>query len=426
MNANDAFLKKRLTRRKALSTAAKVAIGAVVAGVVAGVGGYYAGSAAAPPKTITERTTETVTSTAGAATVTKTVTETSTVTQAVTVTSPVPTATVTPTKKVTIGYITRLAVPWWIVAEAGFRSAAKECGFEPRVYHPAELTVTEQIRVMEEWIASRAVDGVLVGPNDPSAIVDVINKAMDAGIPVLCGYGVDSPKSNRLLYLGYDAYKLGVALGKGALAVLKINGKSPPGRITYHTGGMASSEDVASWDGFKKTVEAEGWTVMEPILDGGNPAKATALAEQAIDMYSDLVLMLGYYDYTGPALGEAVTRKDKIGKVIVHADGLIGGDLPYFKNGAIWATIELNQFYGSYLAGKILYELALAGKDKWDTVLKKYVPDWPNNKTIDPGFGWVTREKFDVKPWPELAWIKTLDEYANDYPDAWKIITTSA
>jgi hypothetical protein len=38
----------------------------------------------------------------------------------------------------------------------------------------------------------------------------------------------------------------------------------------------------------------------------------------------------------------------------------------------------------------------------------------------------VTREKFDVEPWPELAWIKTLDEYARDYPEAWEIIVATA
>jgi len=423
------ILRRRLTRRKALSTAAKVGIAGVVGVIVGAVGGYFAGSAAVPPQrtTVTQKVTETITSTVGAGTVTKTVTETKTLTKTLTQTVTASTSAVTPspTKKVTIGYITRLAVPWWIVAEAGFKKAAKDYGFEAKIYHPSVLTVGEQIRVMEEWIASKAVDGILIGPNDPAAVIDVISEAIDAGIPVLCGYGVDSPKSERLLYVGYDPYKLGVALGKGALALLKIAGKSPPGRITYHTGGMASSEDVASWEGFKKTVEAEGWTVMEPILDEGNAAKAVALAEQAIDMYDDLVLMLGYYDYCGPALGEAVTRKNKIGEIIVHADGLIAGDIPYFENGAIWATMELNQFDGSYLAAKILYELALAGKDKWEDVLKKYAPNWPENKVIDLGFGWVTREKFDVEPWPELAWILTLDEYAEKYPDAWKVITSS-
>ena len=39
--------KKRVSRRKALSTAGKVAISAIVAGVVAGVGGYYVGSTGA-------------------------------------------------------------------------------------------------------------------------------------------------------------------------------------------------------------------------------------------------------------------------------------------------------------------------------------------------------------------------------------------
>ncbi|MEM3816326.1 MAG: hypothetical protein QW341_05720, partial [Candidatus Bathyarchaeia archaeon] len=52
-NKNEKLGKKRISRREALSTAAKIGIGVVVAGVVAGVGGYYAGSVAAPPKTVT-------------------------------------------------------------------------------------------------------------------------------------------------------------------------------------------------------------------------------------------------------------------------------------------------------------------------------------------------------------------------------------
>lgn len=68
-------LSRNLTRRKALSTAGKVAVGVVAAGVVGGLGGYYAGSMAAAPVT------ETKTVTVGAATVTvpTTVTQTRTV-----------------------------------------------------------------------------------------------------------------------------------------------------------------------------------------------------------------------------------------------------------------------------------------------------------------------------------------------------------
>ena len=52
-----------LTRRQAISTAAKVAVSAVVAGVVGGVGGYLAGAAAAPTVTVKETKRETVTTT---------------------------------------------------------------------------------------------------------------------------------------------------------------------------------------------------------------------------------------------------------------------------------------------------------------------------------------------------------------------------
>jgi len=100
-------LKKVVSRRAALSTAAKIGITAVVAGVVAGVGGYLAGSAAAPAKTVTE--TKTVTGPASTVTVTKTSTVTKTVTSpttvvtttpptTTTVTTPPTTVTTTPTK----------------------------------------------------------------------------------------------------------------------------------------------------------------------------------------------------------------------------------------------------------------------------------------------------------------------------------------
>jgi len=61
----DDILKKKLSRRKALSTTAKIGITAVVTGIIGGVAGYYAGLSAAPPAKTVEKTVErTVTVTA--------------------------------------------------------------------------------------------------------------------------------------------------------------------------------------------------------------------------------------------------------------------------------------------------------------------------------------------------------------------------
>ena len=79
-NIRKSILEKKVSRRDALSTAAKIGLAAVVAGVVGGVGGYYAGSMTVPERTVT-----------------KTVTKTETVTRAVTTSITTPTVTTTPT-----------------------------------------------------------------------------------------------------------------------------------------------------------------------------------------------------------------------------------------------------------------------------------------------------------------------------------------
>ena len=71
---------EKISRRKALSTAGKVAVGVVAAGVIAGAAGYYAGSSAAPvARTVTE--TKTVTAAAATVTAPTTVTQVKTVTE---------------------------------------------------------------------------------------------------------------------------------------------------------------------------------------------------------------------------------------------------------------------------------------------------------------------------------------------------------
>jgi len=332
----------------------------------------------------------------------------------------VPLATATAqAKQLRIGYITRLSVPWWIVCEKGFTDAAAKFGFKPVIYHPPQLTVEDQVRVLESWVAA-GVDGVLIGPNDPAAPINAINEAIDAGVPVITGYGVDSPDSKRLLFEGYDGGTLGVDFGKGLVATLKLNGVTS-GKVSYHTGGMQSTEDVSSFNAFKKVVEDAGYTVVEPVLDGGDPAKALASAAETISLYPDLVGMIGFYDYTGPALGKAVTDAGKIGQIVVIA-GLIGQVVPFMRSGAVSGVIDYVQYDGSYRAAEMLYKLAKAGKANWTKVLQGYKKDYPANKLELQGFGWVTATKTALKPWPEIGWIKTLDDHMKQYPKVWQIL----
>ncbi len=73
----QSFLKRKMNRRRAISTGGKVALSAGIAAIVAGAGGYYGGTSSAPPRTA-QTVTTTVTSPGGGG-ATQTVTQTQTV-----------------------------------------------------------------------------------------------------------------------------------------------------------------------------------------------------------------------------------------------------------------------------------------------------------------------------------------------------------
>ena len=87
----------------------------------------------------------------------------------------------------------------------------------------------EQVQVIEDVIA-RKVDAIAVSCNDPIACIDPINKAVEAGIPVMT-WDADSPRSRRFTYLGIDNYQAG-----RAAADLLVQAMDQQGEVAILTG----------------------------------------------------------------------------------------------------------------------------------------------------------------------------------------------
>jgi len=274
---------------------------------------------------------------------------------------------------------------------------------------------------METWIAMET-DAILLGTNDPNAVIGIISQAIDAGIPVIAGVSNDAPDSDRLLFVGFGAPETGVSLAKALLAMLELEGVSPPGKISFHLGTLGTTEDVASWDAFREVIEAAGYEAIEPIVDGGDAAIASALAEETIALYPDLVGMAGRYDYTGPAIAQVLEDAGKTDQIAVIATGLTGAVAPFFETGAVDALVDTAQYDASYLAGEILYKLTQAGSENWDDILKEYCPGYPANSEIVTKLGLITAEKVDIEKWDEVGWIMTVEENQVAYPDVWDVI----
>ena len=314
-----------------------------------------------------------------------------------------------------LGFIGRLSVPYWIVQEAGFKAAASHYGFVPELYEPPQLETQDQINTLNTY-AAEGFAGIVISPNDPIAPVSAINTTISHGIPVITS-GTDSPGSGRLMFIGYSPEQLGAYAANEVIHAVKQNngGSLPSGwAVTWSEGSLASTEDVASLNTFNQTITAAGGKVIPPLLDGGSAATAESDAATAIARYGNtLYAMYGFYDYTGPAIAQAVNSTTAPHRIAVVGTGLISGDLPYMTtNGVITGIIDLNEYQQGYLSGQLLYQLATSGgQSNWNSVLTSFLSGYPTNKNYLVNLQFIAQAN--------------LTTYQNSYPVIWSIITGS-
>ena len=85
---------------------------------------------------------------------------------------------------------------FWIDAREGLEEVGKLLGVDTRFTGPLDSDLTKQIADMDTAIAI-GVKGIIIPPVDPEALVPAINRAVEAGIPVVTFLN-DAPNSKRL------------------------------------------------------------------------------------------------------------------------------------------------------------------------------------------------------------------------------------
>ena len=107
-------------------------------------------------------------------------------------------------KKLVFAFVPKLLDnPVFQLAWQGAQGAAKDLGggkIEVQRFAPVKSDAVEQAGIIESLI-ERKVDGIAISVNDADALKESIDKAIDAGIPVVT-FDSDSPKSKRLSYYG--------------------------------------------------------------------------------------------------------------------------------------------------------------------------------------------------------------------------------
>jgi simple sugar transport system substrate-binding protein len=102
--------------------------------------------------------------------------------------------------------------PFFVPTKYGADDACKLLGCSYQWTGSESANVNEMVNAFNSAVSAK-VDGIAVALVDLKAFNGPIQKALDAGIPVL-GYNADAPDSGRLAYIGQDLFVSGQEMGK--------------------------------------------------------------------------------------------------------------------------------------------------------------------------------------------------------------------
>jgi ribose transport system substrate-binding protein len=154
-------------------------------------------------------------------------------------------------KEIVIAIIPKLDNAVFDQVKESAMEAANELGIVVTWEAPTSIDGKKQKELIENLIHYK-VDGILISCNDAEMLTESINKAIKAGIKVGT-FDSDSPKSDRIFYIGTDNKKAGKICAETMLGLYKKANKQPD-QIVILSGGMSALNMSERISGFRSVM----------------------------------------------------------------------------------------------------------------------------------------------------------------------------
>lgn len=264
-------------------------------------------------------------------------------------------------KKLTIGFVVKSqSNPVFQAAHQGAKDAAKELSAKlgiditVNIQTPPEEDAQKQAAAVEQ-LANAGVDGIVVSCSNANTLLTAIDKAVDAGVPVMT-CDSDSPKSKRFAYYGTDDTVCGTLCGqeiakamgdKGSIAILAGNQAAP----NLQARAKAVRDEIAKHPDMK---------IVDTFYHEETPEKAAATVQRETTAHPEIqgwVFIGGWPLFARDALPwEAGSIK------VVSVDSL-PPQLTYIKDGHVAILLGQDCYGWGHKSIEIIVDKILNGKD---------------------------------------------------------------
>ena len=304
-----------------------------------------------------------------------------------------------PDKKLTIGFIPKaLENEFWQMVDDGIQEEVdkmNEAGFDvtlDTVSPQGETDYEGQLSIMTDMV-NKGYDAIIVGPITDSNCVPGIERAQEAGIPVIPVWVEfkDDPYVN--ICVGSNAYAEGQAAAEYFAEKIGDEG----GQVAVITGIASNPITPERTNGFSEYFEKNDLNIEVVDVQNGDwdRSKAKDVADTMLKAYPDLKGIYCNNDTMAMGVVEAVRGADKMDEVIVGGTDAISEALTSIKEGDLDYTT--NNF--PHYVGKIALVEAIR------TVAGENLPENITTPVAGMSSDNIDTPEADIVGWKDLEWV---------------------
>ena len=266
-----------------------------------------------------------------------------------------------------------LDIPVFNYAKIGAERKAKELGDVDILWNaPPSADQLRQKEILESYITQH-VDGMAISALNGDFLTDTINRAVDAGIPVVM-WDSDAPKSKRAAFYGVDDRASGRILGEQTVKLL--NGKGTVAVIT----SIGATNLQQRLEGAREVLDkAPGIKVIEVYDIKEDSVRCAELIATGTNRYPDLGAWLSVGGW--PVFTRNATAPIDPAKTKMISFDTVQPALDLLKEGKVQVLLGQKYFGWGSEPVQILYDIK-HGKN-------------PSSPIIDSGVDVVTKDNVE-------------------------------
>jgi simple sugar transport system substrate-binding protein len=250
--------------------------------------------------------------------------------------------------------------PFFTPTQYGAEDACKLLGCEFQWTGSKDSIVAEMVNATNTAISAKA-DGLALAVVDKSAFRAPVDKALDAGIPVV-SYNADGARddvgTNRLAYIGQGLYESGYALGQRALE--QIDG----GEVAAFIATPGQLNIQPRIDGAEAAIKESGKPIsFKAVATNADITKGLSIIDAYVQGHQNVSGLLAVDAGSTQSIGQVVKKYGLRGKSLKVAGGfdLVPETLAAVKAGDLDYTIDQQPYLQGFLPVLALYLYKISG-----------------------------------------------------------------